>query len=321
MSIVSSYPNGSVNYNYPNGINMSIPIRLLETYSSGTKNGSTVSNFFDIQWRRYTTHTDSLLNNNEKYLRPNSRNIENLVLQDRQFAVEGLVIDMIDGGVGFRNRTIPIGFQYGVEWEEDLLFITPESACVDTNLTLDFTIQDVNTTLIPGKSIFLTDRGGFVNLNKTYPAGFYTDTQTNPNLRARAYKGAWLHNAYTALFFNVTNPSNETAGTKAWSYVNSEMNKTFDVFFSGPITDLTFSGLDSMTLTSNFASYIRNMFGQKSLAPNPGKSQTQTMTRSVRDFHLSISDAFISEKGTSNRCKTHPRLHTTTLEEPKRWRF
>ena len=255
-SVMSTFPNGTIQWDYPNGYNMTVPQITIDTYSSGSVN-STVSNYFDIQWRRYSTHTDKILNDGQKYLIADSSNIEVLLLQNRVIVVEGLIVDMVDGGVGFRNHTVPVGFQHGTEWEEDILFVEPESACVDTNLTIDFSLHDVNSTLFPGGTVSLTDRGGFFNLSKTYRPVNLTDPQGNPDMWGRAYTGAWLHNFYAALYFNVTNPANHSAGIGAFSYVNSEMNKTFQISLGTILDDLANVGLDSITLSTVFGSFIQ----------------------------------------------------------------
>jgi hypothetical protein len=74
-------------------------------------------------------------------------------------------------------------------------------------------------------NLVFTDRGGFVNLNHTFPVANLTDTQKNPDLWTRAYKGAWMANAYTMLYYNFTNPRNGT--TPPFSYVDSILGKTY----------------------------------------------------------------------------------------------
>lgn len=233
-----------------------MPPIIVDTFSSGTSQDTTVSNFFDIQWRRYSTKTSRLYDNESHYLTADNRNIESLILTEKLHAVEGLVVDAVDGGVGFRNHTIPPGFAHGAQWSEDLLFVQPETVCVDTNLTLDFSIIRGSNSSSEVSGLVLTDRGGFVNMNRTYPRLNLTDPQSSPDLWARAYKAAWLHNAYTAMYFNVTNPTNDTSGLKAWSYMNSDVGKTFaldDAQVSG------IDGLNALTLSSDFGSYVQGI--------------------------------------------------------------
>jgi hypothetical protein len=82
VSTVTSFPNGNISYEYPYGVNLSIPQVIWDTYSSGTNNQTTISNYFDIQWRRYTTYSDSLFNNGSAYLIGTYRSYDTLILND-----------------------------------------------------------------------------------------------------------------------------------------------------------------------------------------------------------------------------------------------
>jgi hypothetical protein len=59
--------------------------------------------------------------------------LSSLVLND-----EIIVVDIKNGGIGFRNHSAPTWRQYVSTWEEDLFFVMPDTVCVDTNLTFDF---------------------------------------------------------------------------------------------------------------------------------------------------------------------------------------
>jgi hypothetical protein len=178
-----------------------------------------------------------------------------------------LLVDTIDGGIGFRNHTLPVDVGVGGSWSEDILFIQPESTCVDTNLTLEFTVNPQNATGAGSprwSDIKLTDRGGFASMNQTYPYINRDNSQTNPDLRQRAYKAAWLNNAYTALYLNVTNPSDEAKKVKAWSYLNSKVGREF------PIQDIkSGSKFEQMRLGDDFATYLSPNFETSSTFGNP----------------------------------------------------
>ena len=203
-----------------------VPQILLDSYSSGTV-GTTVSNCFDILWRQWSTKTDNIVNDGKPYLTGSLRQITSLILDNAVQPVEGLIVDTANGGIGFRNHTIPTQVQQSTSWDEDLLFVQPESYCLNNNVTIDFTITGNNSL---GRLV-MTDRGGFANLNKTYPAYLYTDLddpQRNPNLERRAYKAAWLTNAFTMLYWNITNiRDNKTSHEKTFSYMNSTVGKEF----------------------------------------------------------------------------------------------
>ncbi|ODH52079.1 hypothetical protein GX48_01868 [Paracoccidioides brasiliensis] len=217
-------PNKNGTQRLPNGYDARIPPRVMETFQSGLKSlPPTVSSIFDIEWRSYGIQFDEKVNNGSKYLVGAYRQAGILALSDAYNIVEGLVVDAKEGGIGFRNHTTPSPLPHGSEWSEDLLFVEPYTECVDTNITMDFKIS-----LSPGsplEDLVLTDRGGFVNLNTTYPQYDRNDTQANPDLFGRAYKAAFLNNVLTMVYLNVTNP--RTEDLKPYSYLKSEMGKTF----------------------------------------------------------------------------------------------
>jgi hypothetical protein len=91
-------------------------------------------------------------------------------MDDNILLVEGLIVDTRDGGIGFRNHSAPPPREYASTWSEDILFIQPQTQCVDTNLTLDFSIpattSEGTSTIV---NLALTDRGGFSNIDHKYP--------------------------------------------------------------------------------------------------------------------------------------------------------
>lgn len=62
------------------------------------------------------------------------------MLNDAIEPVEGLVVDAMKGGVGFRNHIAPAFAQFGAEWTEELL-VECETSCVDTNISVEFRIS------------------------------------------------------------------------------------------------------------------------------------------------------------------------------------
>ncbi|GAB1313308.1 hypothetical protein MFIFM68171_03518 [Madurella fahalii] len=119
---------------------ITIPESIIKAYSSGTLDSPTISGFFDIQYRHYMTAMDPRISNGSGYQMGLFRFVESLILDTGFRVIEGLVVDLNDGGVGFRNHSLPLGFPNGVSWSEDLLFIEPETVCVDTNLALEYTM-------------------------------------------------------------------------------------------------------------------------------------------------------------------------------------
>jgi hypothetical protein len=116
VAIVNYNSDGNASYSFPYSYDLDIPNVILDTYSSGTLDNTTVSNFFDIQWRRYLTTTQDVFNNGSRYLVGSFRNMDSIVLDNSYQPVEGLITDTINGGIGLRNHTVPPGFQYGVSW-------------------------------------------------------------------------------------------------------------------------------------------------------------------------------------------------------------
>lgn len=222
-----------ISVNLTGSYDMDIPTSLSEMFQSGlTRLPPTMSSMFDIQWRSYAINVDEKKNNGSPFLVGNYKQVDNLLLRDGYMVVDGLIVDNKNGGIGFRNHTIPAPhLKYGGLWTEDLLFIEPSTKCVDTNITVDFTIPDYSYNSTMG-NVRLTDHGGFSKLNTTYPQYDRSDPQKNPDLYGRAFKAAFLHNAYTMLLLNVTNPRTKTM--EPWSYMNSKEGQSFpvDIFFS-----------------------------------------------------------------------------------------
>jgi hypothetical protein len=272
VSIVTYGPFG-MNWTYPYSYDLKIPPLITDIYSSGTQDNTTVSNYFDIQWRQYLTANNTDYNNNSIYTVGSFQNMESLLLHNTYEPIEGLVVDTIKGSIGFRNHTFPQRFPNGVTWEEDLLFIEPETICIDTNLTLDFAIANDPTRNIYINGLVLTDRGGFANLNRAVPSLDLSDPQKNPDLFGRAYKAAWLSNAFSALYYNITSPFNGTDGMKPLSTVDSFIGKTYSMSDS---TYNTNSGYSGLTIDPEFGSYLQELFGGPTGNPGPSDSGIPT---------------------------------------------
>lgn len=136
-------------FDLPNNLTKDIPEILKEIYSSGTTGWpNTIANYFDIEWRQYSTGVSRFYNNGTAFLVSTYRQFESMILRNQIVPVEGLLVDLIDGGLGFRNHTLPTSIGLGGRWEEDILFIQPETACVDTNLSLAFSVARPNINRI-----------------------------------------------------------------------------------------------------------------------------------------------------------------------------
>ncbi|KAI3318471.1 hypothetical protein HD806DRAFT_511740 [Xylariaceae sp. AK1471] len=249
------------------GYDSHIAPNVVDIFQSGASIlGPSVSSIFDIKYRslskvRQRERDNRITVDNGSYYDVGSyRPLASLLLSNSFQAVEGLVVNMKNGGIGFRNHSAPVWQPYGSAWTEDLLFIEPETACVDTNLTLDFSIYaDSFIDVIVG--LVLTDRGGFVNINHTYPRWDRDSGQTNPDLWLRAYKAAWMNNAWTMAFMNVTNLRNETTNTSAFAYLNSHIGKEFSLHWKDGTTAASLFSPEAGTLqtVNNFGNYLNGL--------------------------------------------------------------
>lgn len=263
----------SQNCTSPYGTNTSVPDVLYHIYTSGTKGHSTtISNYFDIEWRQLTTQYNRELNNGTPYASGSFRLLQSLALDDEVRPIEGLVVDGKKGRIGLRNHTLPVGYSRGVMWSEDLLFLEPEVECVDTNTTIDFSISfgsvsDASAS-ISLSNVTLTDRGGFVNINTTDPSNDQRNGINQPDLNTRAYQAAWLTNKYSMLWMNITDPTSKKNDTELFSRIDSKLDKTFRIYKPQNLQ------MDYKTLgiIDNFGAHLIDdsvLDGEEQLSSNP----------------------------------------------------
>ncbi|KAI2844525.1 hypothetical protein CBS12448_9909 [Aspergillus niger] len=237
---------------------------------------ATVSSVFDVQWRSFRSSTQIVPGasaTGSVFSQGYYRQISQLILDEDLLAVEGLIVDSKAGRIGFRNHTIPSTLPMGAEWTEDILFIEPETRCVDTNLTVDYnydpqaqyssySTDDIYNTDL--RNLALVDRGGFVNLSHERYSIDASNFQEDAALYERAYNAAWRHNMLIMQYFNVT--TNGSDGRAPFAYMHSEMGKRFSLanmssIIVEPMTVQTDSGYgsfldvpDGFTLSGNFSS-------------------------------------------------------------------
>lgn len=242
-----------MNYARPPNLTTDIPPLLYEIFSSGTRDiGTTVSNFFDIEWRQLTTTKNQDYNQGRPFAVNLFRQVDSLALDNSIRLIEGLIVDTKSGGIGFRNHTVPQPPDRNVTWQEDILFIEPLTSCVNTNLTIDYTYsmsrEDSSSTF----NIFdlrLTDRGGFVNSRRGPPEYDYSNPQKQPDLWGRAYFAAYANNFATMAYLNVTNP--RTNNTPPFKYLNSTFGQSFPL----PPSE-TFTFYKAASFTGHFGWYL-----------------------------------------------------------------
>ena len=205
---------------------------------------------------------------------------DTLFLEEGYRVIEGLVVDTKLGSIGFRNHSIPASAsKWGTEWTEDLLFIEPQTMCAYTNLTFEWSVP-VDGLSTDAENLVLVDHGGFANMNTTFPELEIVTAQDDPQLAYRAYRSAWFQNAYTALYYNITNPGPSISGMKSFSYMDSEVDKHF------PQTQRNFSAGRSTWLrrkfsVSEFGGYIEDL---------PSSLSNGSVSNSSSSFTLNLPD-------------------------------
>lgn len=76
------------------------------------------------------------------YFKSAYHQISILILDETVQVVDGLIVDARNGGIGFRNRITPLPtHEYRSTLTEDILFVEPETQCVDLNVTFDFDLS------------------------------------------------------------------------------------------------------------------------------------------------------------------------------------
>ena len=170
--LIQTGNNSIGNITLPWGYDGRIPRERYEYFASGLNQASdTIAGIWDIEWRSYRYREDISeipMNNGSRYLTGLYKVFQTTALNEEATAVEGLIVDPSNAGIGFRNHTLPPEFVTNASWSEDLLFTTPETACIPLNLTLDFTIGNKTDTSTPLSDLRITDRGGFVSIGQPH---------------------------------------------------------------------------------------------------------------------------------------------------------
>ncbi|KAJ6524516.1 hypothetical protein B0H19DRAFT_1276476 [Mycena capillaripes] len=209
---------------------------------------------FGMQFRRYYNGTAGY---NYTMSIPQFATTESLILRNGIFAVGGLIVDLDNPGIGLWNHTLPSGTSRGASWYEDVLWLEPVSECVDTSLTIDYTLLDDSVTTNQVGKYNLVDHGGFYNLTKEYPT-LNRDGQ-NIDLQQHAYKGAVLSNFYT--MFNLGNLTrNESYAGRAFPINSTQTNffggksQTINMLYFGAVTvdNDTIAGGDLLTACEGY---------------------------------------------------------------------
>lgn len=190
----------------------SIASNITNVFASATEGEmSTVAGVADIQYRSYIVYNNQTRpgqDENTQWLdegRPRTqgqfRSYQPFILDSKVQAIEGLIVSTGEKpGIGFRNHTLPPSSESGFTWTEQILWLEPETACTNLNITFDFTMPAPNHIgAVPNSR--LTDRGGLVDLPVDYPIIDLNNTQDQPKLQERS----WFAELHRRLVDDFTN--------------------------------------------------------------------------------------------------------------------
>jgi hypothetical protein len=243
-----------------------VPKNITDCFMSGVESqGDLRSDPFQIQFRQYTpysgfanttnstsngvTHTIEISNTTGEFTM-----LESVVLLDSIDVREGVIIDTVNGGIGFRNHTVPVGpaIRYGVTWTEDILWIELVTNCVDTNWTLEISPQLAPLANSPNSAfsqMWLVNRGGGVISDGTphFTPFDNSNPQLNPDLGGRAHLGASMFNYVLSTMLHLT--AQNTSNTRYEVDSNDAVSASLQSFtlgstglLLGELYDVSFQG-------------------------------------------------------------------------------
>ena len=260
--------------------NTSIPENITRVFSTRT-DGTTLSSPFDIQFRTWNVAVDddrNTIDRGQSYSQGSYRSLDSLILHNKIEALEGVIADTVDGGVGFRNHTAPSGLPYGGAWSEDITWIEPVTECVNSNLTFEISLGNSPTNIT---KVDLVDDGGFVNAPREFD--FDMTTSQDLDLRERAHRVALLSNILLAYQLNVSFPNNQ--GPR-----NTSLNKHFKLdplIYSPSLYSIKLSTLlpDFIDIPNSPPGAWNSTAGIKNSSTyTPGKNITRDDWSSVQDL-------------------------------------
>ncbi|KAK3331859.1 hypothetical protein B0T19DRAFT_472860 [Cercophora scortea] len=116
-----------------------VPENITDCFSSCVSSpGDLRSSSFNIEFRQFSVAEERTKDKVYNNVTGIYRYIGQVALEQPGYHVkEGIIIDSIDGGIGFRNHTVPTNpvMTDGATWTEDLLWIVPQTSCIGTNWT------------------------------------------------------------------------------------------------------------------------------------------------------------------------------------------
>ena len=242
-------------------INVSVPPNITDAFTSATNTeGNTISSIFDIRYRSYFNYANKTVPKGEEWINQGKpftqgvpRFFQSLIMDNKIEPIEGLVVDMVNGGVGFRNHTLPPASPYGTTWSEDLLWLEPDTICVNLNVSLDYTLAGPGDSETGAMGPRLTDRGGIVNAQpERVKVINFKIGQSDPQLYQRAYMGAvgTLSNIVTG--FDKINVTKRLGDTYPLTHGSSSYAPDKVSFMQFSDSDTSFTMPDPIEVTDPF---------------------------------------------------------------------
>jgi hypothetical protein len=183
-----------------------IPGNITSKFTSQADNGP-----FNIQYRIYTTQVSNLVNNNQPITVGSLGRMQSFITGNDIIAIEGAVVDTTNNpGIGLTQHSFPNNEEAST-WSRELLWLEPESACVDTNLTLQYQISSDLVSIVEN-STMVVDKGGITHLTTKQPPP-YNDNSTFIDLAFHAYTGAVWSNMAAMRAFNTTRTVSQIGAT------------------------------------------------------------------------------------------------------------
>lgn len=233
-----------------------------------------------------------------------------VLLRNSTEAYEGLIVDTVNGGVGLRNHTVPPVSIYGSTWTEDILFVQPETQCVDTNLTIDFTLTQNNISgdVGVGDQVWLTDKGGFASLDPDYNWQSIRNDQADARLYDRAYTAAWMNNLLSMMYLNETNSDAGQVGIKLRPATTGRTFKLQNGSTSSLDSSTGLSAALRTQLSGKYDKLSTSGFGQYLPVPNGDLSINSSTTSKLYPNPQKINDLQFQYAGEYSLASEHSYL-------------
>lgn len=207
---------------------------------------------FRVEYRNY--YNDS----KDEFSIGRLTHIESQVARNDIFAVEGLVVDMENPGIGFWNHSFP-STKYGGRWSQNILWLEPVSACVDTNIAIDFSLIDDDSL---ANAWDIVDRGGIVGLTSLPPALGEANQQI-VDLLARAEYGSYLAKLTAMQSYNIS--PNQSAIENVLTHYRNGVKHGYSPSALGKVGALSLTALSNPDQTNTTAIDVLSLYDNEIL--------------------------------------------------------